>query len=301
MSIKFEKVNYTYDIGLPSEKVALRDISHIFSDHCFTALIGKTGSGKSTLLQHLNALILPTSGKISIGSYIIDFSLEYKDGKVDERKMKRKRKKKLKDIKSLRKKVGIVFQFPEYQLFEETVLKDVMFGPKNFGKSDEEAKKVSYEALKQVDLDSSYYERSPFELSGGEKRRVAIAGILALEPDVLVLDEPTVGLDADGEKNFLNLIKDIYSKGTSIILSTHNMDLVLKYAENALLLEDGKIVLADRPHVLFKNEELLKRSVLRKPKVLEFADELIKKGLPLNVENIFDIPSLAKEIDRCKR
>ena len=236
MPVKLEHVNFIYSPGSPSQKKALNDINLLFEDGCFTALIGKTGSGKSTLIQHLNGLLLPTSGVVEVGSYLIDMTLEYKkNGKVNTSLMKKKHKKKLKDVKGLRKKVGLVFQFPEYQLFEETVLKDVSYGPKNFGASEEEAINMSKEALKKVGLGEDFYNRSPFELSGGEKRRVAIAGILALNPEVLVLDEPTVGLDAESEQNLMDLLSGLNNNGTSIILATHDMDVVLRYATRALV------------------------------------------------------------------
>lgn len=299
MSITLEKVNYIYNLNHPGEKKALDDISLVFQDHCFTALIGKTGSGKSTLIQHLNGLLLPSSGKIKIQDYVIDMTLVYKkNGAVDKRKMKKKHKVKIKDVKSLRKRVGIVFQFPEYQIFEETVLKDVAYGPSNFGYSQEDAIAEAKKALKSAGLDESYYERSPFELSGGEKRRVAIAGILALNPDVLVLDEPTVGLDALGEENLMNLITSLYENGTSIILATHNMDVVLKYAKRCVVLEEGKIVLDSNPLELFQNEEFLKNSSLEPPKTFSFALQLVKRGMPLALENVKDTSSLAKEIVR---
>ena len=302
MPISLEHVYYVYDPHRPSEKKALEDISLVFEDHSFTALIGKTGSGKSTLIQHLNGLLLPTSGKIDINGYLIDMTLERKkNGKVDTRKMKRKHKKKLKDVKDLRRRVGIVFQFPEYQIFEETVLKDVSFGPKNFGRSEEQAKEDAKAALSLVGIDSSYYERSPFELSGGEKRRVAIAGILALKPDVLVLDEPTVGLDAEGESNLMNLLVSLYEKGTSIILATHNMDVVLRYASRAVVLDNGKVAYDTTPLDLFKNEDFLKDSSIEPPKVFRFALDLRKKGLAIDLSKIKDVDSLAEEIIRAKR
>lgn len=302
MPISLEHIYYTYDPGKPSEKKALEDINLVFEDHTFTALIGKTGSGKSTLIQHLNGLLLPTSGKVDVNGYIIDMNPIYKkNGKLDKRAMKRKHKKKLKDVKGLRKRVGIVFQFPEYQIFEESVLKDVAYGPKNFGLKEEEALSAAKEALTLVGLSESYYERSPFELSGGEKRRVAIAGILALKPDVLVLDEPTVGLDAEGERNLMTLLSSLYEKGTSLILATHNMDVVLQYAKRAIVLEDGKIAYDTTPLELFQNENFLKDSSIEPPKVFRFAVDLKKKGLDIDLGKIKDVDSLADEILRVKR
>lgn len=304
MSIQIEHLHYTYDISLPSERVALTDICLEFPDHCFSALIGRTGSGKSTLIQQMNGLLLPTSGKITVHDYVIDMTLEYKEKKgiqiVDEKKMKKKHKKKMKDIKSLRKRVGIVFQFPEYQIFEETVLKDVCYGPKNFGMSDEESINAAKEALTLVGLNESYYERSPFELSGGEKRRVAIAGILAMKPDVLVLDEPTVGLDKAGEANLLSLLKSISSTGASIIIATHDMDVVLGYCDRAIVLNYGKVVSDTTPLELFQNESFLKDSSIVAPKVFSFAMELKNRGLDIDLSKVKDIQSLAKEISRVK-
>ena len=177
MPIRFEKVSYTYGKKTPFEYQALKDINLEILEGSFTAIVGHTGSGKSTLIQHLNGLLLPEEGRVVIADFVLEA------------------KKKIKNIKALRKQVGIVFQFPEYQLFESTVLKDVMFGPKNFGATEEEAKAKAQKALELVKIPPSYYEKSPFALSGGERRRVAIAGILAMEPKILVLDEPTAGLD----------------------------------------------------------------------------------------------------------
>lgn len=306
MPITLENVYYTYDRHSPSQRLALKGIDLVFEDHGFTALIGRTGSGKSTIIQHLNGLLLPDSGKITVNDYTIDMTLVYKTkhGKVtdivDSGAMKKKHKKKLKDIKNLRKRVGIVFQFPEYQLFEETVLKDVSFGPKNFGATEEEAIKASKDALALVGLDEKYYERSPFELSGGEKRRVAIAGILALHPDVLVLDEPTVGLDAGSQDSLMDLITKLHSQGTSIILATHDMNVVLRYCDRAIVLDHGQIVNDSTPLELFRNMEFMSKSSLEPPKVFSFAIALKARGLDIDLAKIKDTLSLAKEIARVK-
>lgn len=302
MSLKLENVCYTYSPHTPQEKKALHDVSLTFDDRCFTALIGKTGSGKSTLIQHLNALLLPTSGKVSIDREAIDMTLVYKkNGRIDERRMKRKHKQKLKNVKEIRKRVGLVFQFPEYQLFEETVLKDVAYGPKNFGSTDEEALALAKESLSLVGLDESFYERSPFELSGGEKRRVAIAGILALKPSVLVLDEPTVGLDSKSEANLMGLLSDLYDKGTSIILATHNMDVVLAYCHQVVVMDQGRVQCVLTPLELFQNQEFLKTSSLEPPKVFSFAMALKENGLDIDLTKVKDSHSLALEIVRARK
>lgn len=283
MSIKIENLSYIYAEKTPGEHQALFDINLDILDHTFMALIGETGSGKSTLVQHLNGLIYPTKGKITIGDYCIEGG-----------------QKKHKGIKKLRQYCGLVFQFPEYQLFEETVLKDVSFGPKNFGLSNEESIEKAKESLSLVGLDESYYNRSPFELSGGEKRRVAIAGIIALSPKILVLDEPTAGLDPHGEREMLKLFQKIYGTGTSIVLVTHNMDIVLQYAQDVVVLSKGKIVKEAKPLELFQQLDFLKKVAIEPPYIFKVAMELIDNGLPLNLENIKDIETLAKEIRRVK-
>ena len=301
MPIQLNQVFYTYNLNRPDSKRALEDISLTFDDHCFTALIGKTGSGKSTLIQHLNALLLPDSGRVQINEHVLDFPVQVKkNGKVNYRKMKKLHKKKLPQVKEIRKTVGIVFQFPEYQIFEETVLKDVSFGPKNFGCGEEEAIEKAKKALTMVHLDESFYERSPFELSGGEKRRVAIAGILAMEPDILVLDEPTVGLDVRGQREFFHLIQDLYDQGKSIILATHQMDVVLRTCSRVIVLDQGKVVLDSTPLKLFQDKEFLSSSSIEPPIVFSFAMSLIERGMPIRLENIRSTSTLAEEIARVK-
>lgn len=281
MPIRFEKVSYTYGKKTPFEYAALKDIDLEILEGSFTAIVGHTGSGKSTLIQHLNGLLLPEQGKV----VIVDFVLEAK--------------KKIKNIKELRKQVGIVFQFPEYQLFESTVLKDVMFGPKNFGASEEEARKKAQNALALVNIPEAYYEKSPFALSGGERRRVAIAGILAMEPKILVLDEPTAGLDPKGIDEMMTLFKEIHDKGTTIILVSHDMDVVLEYADKVIVLQDGHVIKMDTPSKLFQDDQFESYS-LEMPMVYQFAKELIKKGVPIHLDAIKNPETLAKEIAKAR-
>lgn len=285
MSIKFDHVSYTYGKKTPFEQIGIKDINLEISNKSFVALIGHTGSGKSTLAQHLNGLLLPDVGEVSVDDFVI-----YPN------------KKKNKKIKDIRKYVGLVFQFPEYQLFEETVIKDVAFGPKNFGMSDEEAKKKAREALISVGIDETYFERSPFELSGGERRRVAIAGILALEPRILVLDEPSAGLDPVGVKDMMSLFKLVHEKGTRIFIVTHDMDLVLEYCDYVVVMQNGQIERLETPIELFSS---IKEGDfnLELPSVFKLANALIDRGLPLNIQEIYSIETLVKEIKRvrCQR
>ena len=300
MSISTKDLCYTYQSSFESH--ALKNVNLELEDHCFLALVGETGSGKSTLVQNLNGLLTPTSGEIKMGNYVIrvidskrqliDLSLS----KEEVNKLRKKKREKQFELKKLRKYAGLVFQFPEYQLFEESVLKDVMFGPKNFGIKDEEAKKLAIEALKSCNIDSSYFSRSPFELSGGEKRRVAIAGILALDPEVLVLDEPTAGLDPQGEKEMMALFEKIYKSGKSVIIVTHNMDLVLKYARTVVVMSKGEVVKKGDPLDVFVDEELLKNVAIEPPYVIKVALTLKEKGIDIDLTKVKDIPSLAKEI-----
>ena len=300
MSISTKDLCYTYQSSFESH--ALKNVNLELEDHCFLALVGETGSGKSTLVQNLNGLLTPTFGEIKMGNYVIrvidskrqliDLSLS----KEEVNKLRKKKREKQFELKKLRKYAGLVFQFPEYQLFEESVLKDVMFGPKNFGIKDEEAKKLAIEALKSCNIDSSYFSRSPFELSGGEKRRVAIAGILALDPEVLVLDEPTAGLDPQGEKEMMALFEKIYESGKSIIIVTHNMDLVLKYARTVVVMSKGEVVKKGDPLDVFVDEELLKNVAIEPPYVIKVALALKEKGIDIDLTKVKDIPSLAKEI-----
>ena len=243
MGIQFKQVNFSYTGMQKGYYEAIKDINlKIESKGEFITLVGQTGSGKSTLAQHMNALVFPTSG-----------SLEIFGKKVTA---KRDRHIKYNDI---RQKVGLVFQFPEYQLFEETVEKDIMFGPLNFHKTEEEAKALAKKALQMVGLSDHYLNRNPFNLSGGEKKRVSIAGILALDPQVLVLDEPTSGLDPKGKRQLMDLFKSIQEEtGKTILVITHDMDLVYEYAKRVIVLDKGNLVFDGTPDVLFRMDDLSK-------------------------------------------
>lgn len=282
MSIIFRKVSHTYSPKTPFEYEALNKIDLTFGDGKMIAIIGHTGSGKSTLVQHMNALLLPTSGEVQVDDYIV-------------------KPLKNKGLKQLRKRVGLVFQFPEYQLFENTVEKDIIFGPKNFGVGEEECKEIAKKVIKQVGLDESYLEVSPFELSGGQKRRVAIAGILAMNPDVLVLDEPTAGLDPNGAKEMLDLFVSLNKQGKTILIVTHEMDYVLEYCQECVVMKDGDVVYQGTPTSLFADNDILEKCELDCPSSFELAKQLKEKGMILDLSKIKNVETLAKEIARVKK
>lgn len=278
MPIKFVDVDYIYNKKTPFSYEALKNINVEILTDSITAIVGQTGCGKTTLVQQLNGLLIPTNGAVYIDNFVVS----------------RNRKIRTKKLKPLRKHVGIVFQFPEYQLFEETVEKDVAFGPRNFGYDKKEALEIAHQAIRDVGLDDSFFTRSPFELSGGEKRRVAIAGILALEPDILVLDEPTVGLDPRGAKDMMSLFQKVHERGTGLILITHRMDLVLSFCDRVILMDDGEIKSVTTPHELFlKNDNIYS---LEMPEIIEVGKKIQERGLAIDASRIKDIPSLVKEI-----
>lgn len=278
MSIKFEKVGYIYDHQSPFEFVALKEVDLTIQTGKVTAIIGNTGSGKSTLVQHLNALLRPTSGKLTVLDKVIS---------SDE---------KTKQLKQLRKKVGLVFQFPEYQLFEETILKDVSFGPRNFSSDEERIIESSKRALSLVGMDEPYYERSPLDLSGGQKRRVAIAGILALDPEVLVLDEPTAGLDPQGSKQMMSLFKELnVDYGKTVLIVTHDMDHVLNYCDEVVVMRKGCVYYQNDVHSFFKDETIWNELKIEQPNIIKAKQMLIDKGFMID-ENIFDLESLVNQL-----
>ena len=293
MSIKVNNVSYLYNKKENLDKAALKEISLTIKDKDFVTIVGKTGSGKSTLVQTFNALILPTLGYNEIEEFYItgDKNLKKELLKNKDKTIRKENKR----YSKLKKKVGMVFQFPEYQLFSETVLKDVMFGPKNFGFSEEEAKERAIKALQDVGIPESYFDKSPFELSGGEKRRVAIAGIIASEPDILILDEPTAGLDPKGKKEILELIAAYHKTGKTVIVVTHDMDIVLEYSEKVIVLNNGKLIDILSPDELFKKENLEELS-LEMPNLIKFKNQLKYWGFAGFLENINDFDSLIDAI-----
>lgn len=277
MSIKIEKLTHIYMANTPFEKKALDNVSIDIDDGEFVALIGHTGSGKSTLIQHMNGLLKATSGKIIVDNVDITQSGV-----------------KLTDI---RKKVGLVFQYAEYQLFEETVEKDIMFGPSNLGLSEEEARQRAKKAMQTVGLDYEIYKnKSPFDLSGGQKRRVAIAGVVAMEPKVLILDEPTAGLDPKGRDEILHQISTLHKTyGMTVILVSHSMEDVAKVADRILVMDEGKCVLDGKPNEVFREIETLEKVGLGVPQVTYLIRELNKKGFNLP-DDIFTLEQARKEL-----
>ncbi|MDO4313935.1 MAG: energy-coupling factor transporter ATPase [Eubacteriales bacterium] len=264
MSIKIEHLNYVYSPGTAYEKQALKDICLEIPHGEFVGIIGHTGSGKSTLIQHLNGLIRATSGELYYNGENI-YSENY-------------------NMKALRSQVGLVFQYPEHQLFEVDVLSDVCFGPKNQGLSKEECEKRAREALKLVGLKEKYYQSSPFELSGGQKRRAAIAGVLAMQPKVLILDEPTAGLDPKGRDDILDQIAYLHKKSDlTVILVSHSMEDIAKYADRIIVMNHGKVMYNDTPKKVFAHYKELEEVGLAAPQVTYIMHELKEKGIDVNV------------------
>lgn len=279
MDIQFKNVSYAYEAGTPIQHTALNNINLTIQPHKFTAIIGKTGSGKSTLVQHLNALLKPTEGVVRIGNR----SITPTTGNAQ--------------LKELRKKVGTVFQFPEAQLFGQTIAEDIMFGPKNYGVKPDDALAIAERTLEMVGLDASYLDRSPFDLSGGQQRRVAIAGVLALEPEVLVLDEPTAGLDPKGQAEIMQLFNRLNTEmGTTIILVTHQMEQVAEFADDVIVMEAGTIAKQGTPRAIFADLAILAKNHLHVPRTVAFSSQLEKEygwrlpEMPLTTDDLaFDL------------
>ena len=275
--IKAENVNYIYQQGMPFESHALQDINLESPDGSLVALIGHTGSGKSTLIQHFNALVKPTSGKITVDG------IDVTDNKAD--------------LRLVRRTVGLVFQYPEHQLFEETVYKDIAFGPKNMGLSEEEIDERVRKSASLVGIKEKHLDRSPFDLSGGQKRRVAIAGVLAMNPKVLILDEPTAGLDPKGRDGILSLIKNLHRENPEmiIIFVSHSMEDVAKTAEHVIVMNEGHVEMQGSVAEIFTKAERLQEIGLNVPQITLLADKLKKAGYNLP-EHIYTVKYAADAI-----
>lgn len=278
MSIKLENINYIYGAGGPYEKHALKDISLEIPDGQFVGIIGHTGSGKSTLIQHMNGLIKATGGVLYYNGENI-----YRDGY---------------NMKQLRTQVGMVFQYPEHQLFEVDVISDVCYGPKNQGLSKEEAGERAIEALKLVGFPERYYKQSPFELSGGQKRRAAIAGVLAMRPKVLILDEPTAGLDPKGRDDILEQIKHLHQQtGITVILVSHSMEDIARYVERIIVMKDGRKLFDDEPAAVFSHYKELEQVGLAAPQVTYIMHGLKEHGFNVRTD-VTTVEAAAAEIIR---
>ena len=278
MPLRFEKVDFEYSPGTPFAFQALKNINLELAEGKMTAIIGATGSGKTTLVQHLNALLLPSKGTVNV----LDFQINAG--------------KKFTEVKKLRHQVGLVFQFAEYQLFEETILKDVCFGPLNFGVAEKEAETIARRCLKTVGIDPADYEKSPLELSGGQKRRVAIAGILAMRPKVLVLDEPTAGLDPQGAQTMMELFRKINKEeGITVLIVTHNMEHVLEFCDEVVVLEKGELLMQTDIRTFFENYEYMEKANINPPAIIRFKELLRKNGLEIS-SDVLDIEALASAI-----
>ena len=276
MSIRAENLNYIYGQGTPFEQYALKDVSFEIPDGQFVGLIGHTGSGKSTLIQHLNGLLKATSGTIYYNNENI-----YAEGY---------------SMKQLRTRVGLVFQYPEHQLFEVDVFTDVCFGPKNMGLPKTEIEARAAKALEMVGLDKSYYEKSPFELSGGQKRRVAIAGVLAMQPEVLVLDEPTAGLDPKGRDEILDQVSALQkSQGMTVVLVSHSMEDVARYVDRLMVMNAGQKVYDGTPKEVFRHYKELEEIGLSAPQVTYIVQGLRERGIPVS-EDVTTVPEAKAEI-----
>ena len=276
--IKIEHLDYIYQPGMPYEMHALNDINIEIPDGDFTAIIGHTGSGKSTLIQHLNGLIKPTSGKIVING------IDITDSKAN--------------MKEIRRKVGLVFQYPENQLFEETVYKDIAFGPKNMGLGDKEVEKCVKDAIHAVNLDEEILEKSPFELSGGQKRRVAIAGVLSMHPEILILDEPTAGLDPKGRDRLLELLESLHeTTDMTIILVSHSMEDVARVAKNVIVMNKGSVCMHAPVAEVFKKGAELEKIGLAVPQITMLINRLNEMGaeLPKDVYTVKYATNILKE------
>ncbi|MGL4343234.1 MAG: ATP-binding cassette domain-containing protein [Metamycoplasmataceae bacterium] len=304
-----------FDDGINKKVFTLGNLSLELNQGEFVAIIGPTGSGKTTFIEHLNVLSIPSSGTIAYKYEQKISKKNYKDIRKNDKKLKVisendiekvyqkeiivKKARKIKETKEIRKKIGIVFQFAEYQLFEETIEKDIMFGPINLGIPKQEAYEIAKRVIVEVGLSEEYLKKSPFSLSGGQKRRIALAGILAMNPDYLIFDEPTAGLDPAGAKDILNLFKKLNNSGHTIIIVTHDLDNVLKWSDRTILFSQGKILRDGKTIDVLEDIDFLLNNKMEPPKLLAFRDKLLKKGMKIG--HVRTIEELASEINKIRK
>jgi energy-coupling factor transport system ATP-binding protein len=281
VEIKVNHLTHVYQPKTPFERIALSDVSFTIPSGAFVSIIGHTGSGKSTLIQHFNGLLKPTKGEIKVG----DMTIAAKTN--------------TKDLKVLRKRIGMVFQYPEHQLFEETVEKDICFGPLNFGVPLDEAKRRAQDALELVQLPKSILQRSPFELSGGQMRRVAIAGVLAIEPEAIILDEPTAGLDPKGRRDILGLFTRLHKeKGMTTIMVTHSMDDAANFSDKVIVMDHGQLLMEDRPEVVFSQGDTLNALGLGIPEPMRFLKKVSTRLDENWNDPLFSVEKAAEKISQ---
>ena len=301
MKIKLINISHSFDLNINKKIEAVSNVSFQIDQNEFIGIIGPTGSGKTTLIEHLNCLLIPEKGSIEF-EYLVQ-TKNKKTNQIEEKLKTRVIKKswrKIKKINEIRKLVGIVFQFAEYQLFEETIEKDIIFGPINIGISKEEAKKIAKEVIVKVGLDESFLDRNPFELSGGQKRRVAIAGIIAMKPSILVFDEPTAGLDPQGAKEMLDLFETLSKDGTTIIIVSHNLDDILEYTKRTIFIKDGKIIKNDETLNILSDEEFLRENEMSVPKLISLTNKINQK-YDTKIPYVKTIDELVNKIYEIKR
>lgn len=300
MKIKLINVTHTFNANIIEKFDAVSNANLTINQGEYIGIVGPTGSGKTTLIEHLNGLLIPTKGSLEFQYKVNVFNKKLnQDVAVDKVKVIKKSWKRIKNINEIRKLVGIVFQFSEYQLFEETIEKDIIFGPINMGFSKEEAKKIAKEMIVKVGLDESFLSKNPFELSGGQKRRVAIAGILSMKPSVLIFDEPTAGLDPEGSIEILNLFDKLSSEGTTIVIVTHDLDHVLEHTKRTIFIREGKIIKDGETLSILSDEEFLKNNKMEVPKIISLVNKINSK-YNMRIPYFRTIESFVYEINRMK-
>ena len=301
MKIKVLDITHTFQSNIVEKFDAISNVKFNINENEYIGIIGPTGSGKTTLIEHLNGLLIPTKGSVEFDYSITKYNKKTKSEKViNKTKVIKKSWKKIKNINEIRRLVGIVFQFSEYQLFEETVEKDIIFGPINMGISKEEALKIAKESIVKVGLDVSFLNKNPFELSGGQKRRVAIAGILSMKPKILIFDEPTAGLDPEGSYEILKLFDQLSQEGTTIIIVTHDLDHVLEHTKRTIFIRKGKIIKDGSTLDILSDEKLLIENKMSIPKIINLTNRINKK-YQMNIPYCTNVDQFTKIINKIRK